>query len=115
MEYKLLPQTFYKKGFDFEQVKRNQNFAIYKRTKSPQNWSYEVIKILRGNGFSIKDKNGKEVKFEPSESFPSSEQWGTYGFTYSPQSSNNPLQDAINKFNELVNLDNQKLTKGKNA
>lgn len=72
---KLLSTSFKRNGFAFEQVLRAGHWAIYRKTKG--NWAgYEVIRVLRHNGRII---GGKTI--EPSEYYPSSENWGTLGFS----------------------------------
>jgi len=77
--YKPLPKQFRRDGFDFRQIAREKNAAIYEQT-----WSgchnpsvcYEVIRIRRREGFEI---DGRFVA--PAEVYPNSEAWGSDGFT----------------------------------
>jgi hypothetical protein len=77
--YKPLPTRFRHDGFDYRQIAREGNAAIYE-----QAWSglreprvcYEVIRIRRRDGFDI---GGRFV--EPAEVYPNSEAWGVGGFT----------------------------------
>ena len=77
--YKPLPTQFRRDEFDYRQIAREGNAAIYEQT-----WSgchnpsvcYEVIRIRRRDGFQI---GGRFV--EPAEIYPKSEAWGTDGFT----------------------------------
>jgi len=77
--YKPLPTRFRHCGFDYRQIAREGNAAIYE-----QHWTgcakpsvcYEVIRIRRREGFQIA---GRFV--EAAELYPRSEAWGTYGFT----------------------------------
>ena len=77
--YKPLPTQFRRDGFDFRQIARERNAAIYEQT-----WSgchnpsvcYEAIRIRRREGFEI---DGRFV--EPAEVYPNSEAWGSDGFT----------------------------------
>ena len=76
---KPLPIRFRRDGFDFRQIAREGNAAIYE-----QAWSgcgepsvcYEVIRIRRREAFQI---DGRLV--EPAEVYPSSGAWGVDGFT----------------------------------
>jgi len=76
---KPLPTQFRHDGFDYRQVSRRRESAIYE-----QRWSgcpkrsvcYEVIRIRRRAGFQI---NGRFV--DPAEVYPKSEAWGVDGFT----------------------------------
>jgi hypothetical protein len=77
--YRRLPLQFRRDGFDYEQIAREGDAAIYKQTwngcRNPS-VSYEVIRIRRRNGFQI---GGRSV--EPAEVYPNSEAWGIDGFT----------------------------------
>jgi hypothetical protein len=74
-----LPTRFRRDGFDFRQIARQRDAAIY-----AQVWNvcsdpavcFEVVRIKRREGFEIK---GKFI--EPREVYPNSEAWGTDGFT----------------------------------
>jgi hypothetical protein len=78
--YKSLPTQFRHHGFDYGQIYRGGEAAIYK-----QRWSgsgscsacYEVIRIRQRDGFEI---NGRFV--EAAEIYPNSEAWGVDGFTF---------------------------------
>jgi len=77
--YKPLPTRFRHCGFDYRQIAREGNAAIYE-----QRWDgcadpslcYEVIRIRRREGFQI----GARL-VEAAEVYPNSEAWGTDGFT----------------------------------
>jgi hypothetical protein len=74
---KPLPTQFTKQGFEFTQIKRVGMLAIYvKQSLHNKGSTYEVIRVQSHNGRTIAGKY-----FEPAEYFPSSEQWGTHGFT----------------------------------
>lgn len=78
--YKRLPTKFSRDGFDYRQVAREGDAAIYEQT-----WSgcpnpsvcHEVIRIHRREGFQI---DGRFV--EPAEAYPHSDSWGVDGFTF---------------------------------
>jgi hypothetical protein len=77
--YKRLPKQFRRDEFDFRQIAREGDAAIYEQTWSGcpnPSISYEVIRIRRREGFQI---GGRFI--EPSEVYPNSESWGTDGFT----------------------------------
>jgi hypothetical protein len=77
--YKPLPTRFRRDGFDFRQIAREGNAAIYEQTWSgcaEPSVCYEVIRIRRRDGFQI---DGRLV--EPAEVYPSSGAWGVDGFT----------------------------------
>lgn len=78
MNFKPLSKDFRKFGFNFKQIWREGDYAIYEQTRngSPQcNW--ESIRIRRHNGYTIGG-----VDIEPSEVYPSNEKWGNDGFTH---------------------------------
>ena len=79
--YRPLPKEFRRDGFDYRQIAREGNAAIYE-----QRWTgcaepsvcYEVIRIRRREGFQIGGR------FDgPAEVYPASKLWGTDGFTLS--------------------------------
>jgi hypothetical protein len=78
--YKPLPTRFRRDGFNYRQIAREGDAAIYEQT-----WSscsnrcvcYEVIRIRRREGFQI---NGRFV--EPAETYPKTDAWGVDGFTF---------------------------------
>jgi hypothetical protein len=77
--YRPLAGKFSRDGFNYQQIVREGQAAIYEQT-----WSgcsnpsvrYEVIHIRRREGFHI---DGRFV--EPAEVYPNSESWGVDGFT----------------------------------
>ena len=78
--YKPLPTQFSRDGFNYRQIARERDAAIYE-----QIWSacsnpsacYEVIRIRRRESFHI---NGRFV--EAAEVYPNSNVWGMDGFTF---------------------------------
>ena len=76
---KPLPTRFRRDGFEYRQIARERDAAIYE-----QIWSgcaepsvcYEVIRVCRREGFHI---GGRLV--EPAEVYPRSGAWGVDGFT----------------------------------
>jgi hypothetical protein len=78
--YKPLPVEFRADGFNYRQIAREGEWAIYEQTWSgcsDPSVSYEVIRIRRREGFQI---DGRLV--EPAEVYPKSEAWGVDGFTF---------------------------------
>ena len=77
--YRSLATQFSRDGFNYQQIAREGDAAIYERT-----WSgcpnpcacYEVIRIQERQGFHI---DGRFV--EPAEVYPNSDAWGVDGFT----------------------------------
>ena len=74
---KLLETKFTSNGFNFEQVFREGDFAVYKKWKEGRDYKgFEAIKIKRHNGYTIAGNY-----CPPAEMYPSNEQWGVSGFT----------------------------------
>jgi hypothetical protein len=77
---KPLPKEFRRDGFNYRQIAREGDAAIYEQTwlgcPEPRR-SYEVIRIRRREGFQI---GGRFV--EPAEVYPASGVWGVDGFTF---------------------------------
>jgi hypothetical protein len=77
--YKRLPTQFRHDGFDYRQIARERNAAIYEQAwngcRNPS-VCYEVIRIRRREGFQIGARS-----VEPGEVYPNSEAWGVDGFT----------------------------------
>jgi hypothetical protein len=77
--YRPLPIAFSRNGFNYRQITREGNAAIYQ-----QIWSgcsnpsvcYEILRIRRREGFQI---DGRLI--EPAEVYPTSDAWGVDGFT----------------------------------
>lgn len=78
--YKRLERHFHRGQFSFKQLVRQGDVMIYSqswRGCSEPSIAFEVICVRRHNGKEIK---GQWV--EPSEFYPSSSEWGKYGFTF---------------------------------
>jgi hypothetical protein len=92
--YKPLPTQFWRDGFQYRQIAREGDAAIYEQT-----WTgcaeptrcYEVIRIRRRERFRI---DGRFV--EPSEVYPNSKAWGVDGFTVTDK------EAAFTKLRELA-------------
>ena len=92
--YKPLPKEFRKDGFNYRQIVRDGDAAVYEQTWADCNnpsVSYEVIRIRQREGFQIK---GRLV--EPGEVYPNSEAWGVDGFTLTDKDA------AFAKFRKLA-------------
>ena len=77
--YRPLPKEFRRYEFDFRQIAREGNAAIYEQTWSGcrnPSVSYEVIRIRRREGFEIGSRF-----VEAAEVYPNSEAWGVDGWT----------------------------------
>jgi hypothetical protein len=79
--YKALPKEFRRDGFNYRQIAREADAAIYEQTwngcRNPS-VCYEVIRIRCREGFQIVNKF-----VEPAEVYPKSEAWDVDGFTLS--------------------------------
>src|SRR5690242_2716393 len=79
--YRPLPKEFRRDGFDYREIARESNTAIYS-----QAWSgcsdpvicFELVRVRQRAGFWI---HGRFV--EPAEVYPNSEAWGVDGWTFS--------------------------------
>ena len=76
--YKPLPTQLRRKKFNYQQIYREGDVAIYKQIWKGNEHSavFEVIRIRQREGFRI---GGRFV--EPAEVYPGSEAWGVDGFT----------------------------------
>ena len=82
-----LPLTFKKDQFDYKQIMRDDEKALYAQGYASSDGktfdivAYEVIKIRqqKANTVSI---GGVDVEFKEKELYPSSEQWGMFGWTF---------------------------------
>jgi hypothetical protein len=77
--YKPLPVEFTRDSFNYRQIARDSDAAIYEQKwngRSDASACYEVIRIRRHDGFHI---GGRLV--EPGEIYPNSEAWGVDGWT----------------------------------
>jgi hypothetical protein len=88
---KILEKNFERKIFNYEQLYRKGNLAIYaQKNKETGSATYEVIIIKSHNGYEIGG-----VKIEPSEVYPGDSQWGILGWTCQT------MEAAKNKINKL--------------
>lgn len=86
---KTLPESFEKKGFLHKQEYRHENVAVYKRWKPDwkPHWETILVRVAPASKFTVDEvKNGqvrtRTIEREEGEVYPSSEQWGTFGWTY---------------------------------
>lgn len=75
---KTLEKKFTYKEFEYSQILRDGNFAIYRQKLKDggKSETFEVIIIDSHNGYEIAGQ-----KIPPSEMYPSTNQWGVKGFT----------------------------------
>jgi len=73
-----LATRFRHDGFDYLQICREGNVAVYQQTwkGNERSAAFEIIRVRRHDGFHI---GGRFV--EPGEVYPKSEAWGTNGWT----------------------------------
>lgn len=88
---KILEKEFKANRFNFKQVTRVGDAAIYEKTAvGGKAVSIEVIRIKSHDGYELAG-----TKIAPAEVYPSTSQWGIYGWTY------NKMEDAVKKLNSL--------------
>ena len=88
---KTIDKEFTYKNFNYKQILRDGKIAIYEQTlKDGKKLNYEVVIIEEHNGYEIAGN-----KFPPAEMYPSSNQWGVKGFTFTN------YDDALIKFKKL--------------
>lgn len=89
---KAIETSFTQKGFQLTQLKREGLAALYRKTKKGFSFeSFEVVILKRNPPFMFHGKPCGDC-----ESYPRSEQWGTFGWTFSDE------DDAVKKFREAV-------------
>jgi hypothetical protein len=93
---------FRKDGFDYRQLAREGQLAIYELTWQGRTDSaaFEVVRIRAHDGFTI---GGKTV--EPGEIYPRSELWGIDGFTFTDRAA------ADEKFRALCSKNQPEATR----
>jgi hypothetical protein len=88
---KTIDKEFTYKNFNYKQILRDGKIAIYEqKLKDGIKINYEVVIIEEHNGYEIAGN-----KFPPAEMYPSSNQWGVKGFTFTD------YDDAFVKFKKL--------------
>lgn len=85
---------FSRKGFHFRQIYRHGQFAVFERTRLP-NFTQKHYETVRLKPFPAHFTFGRQ--FDAGEAYPSSEQWGSYGFTIPTESA------ALAKVEEMRN------------
>jgi len=74
---KQLEKSFSRKKFQYDQVIRKGNLAIYTQTHiESKSQTFEVIVIKSHNGYEIAG-----TRIEPAEVYPGDNQWGILGWT----------------------------------
>ena len=72
-----LKTEFKKYGYTLRQIKRVGAAALFEQSKNGVLHTYEVVRVLFHNGYTL---GGRD--FPPSEFYPSPEQWGAHGWTF---------------------------------
>jgi len=77
--YRPLPKEFRHNGFDYRQIYRQGDLAIYRQTwkGSEHSAAFEVIRVKRREAFQVEGR-----LIEPAEVYPNSEGWDADGFTF---------------------------------
>ena len=92
-----------KHKFQFEQLARTGNIALYKKSLiEGTTYGFELIKITSHNGYEMGG-----VWIEPAEMYPGNEQWGVKGFSYTQER----FEQALEHFDRLVKQDRVKTEK----
>jgi hypothetical protein len=94
---KRLPRKFTKHRYQFEQLCRTENTAIYLQHINGREKSFEVIIIRVADRKPV--KSGGKVEWadcQPYECYPSSDTWGSCGFTYSTEEDARAKYDLLN-------------------
>ena len=82
-DMKILPTTFRSDGFYFELLKRDGDIALFRKTKL--GFSFETFEVVLVQHHKERIIAGKSI--EGGEAMPSSEQWGSKGWTFSEKTS----------------------------
>ncbi len=93
---KSLPTEFSKNGFNFRQLLRDGNVALFAKWNEDVPETYEVILIQSHDGYEIA---GSHV--EAGEFYPASTSWGQHGWTYVL------LEEAKKQFRDLLDVKHQ--------
>jgi hypothetical protein len=94
---KRLPKTFTHNRYQFDQLCRTEKRAIYVQHVSGRQKGFEVVVITVANRKILK-VSGRVTweAFEPYECYPSSEAWGTSGWTYTTELDARAKYDLLN-------------------
>jgi hypothetical protein len=102
MNFKPLNFQFRKSGFLLELIKRDGLVCLVKRSRIGFPYippHYEVVKLRQNPAWTTPTG----IHMPPSETYPSSQTWGTYGFTYkSLDKPEHGSWTALSRYNTLV-------------
>jgi hypothetical protein len=96
--YRPVATSFKHAGFNYRQIARENDIAIYEQRwirpngELSENVAYEVVRIRRREAEKFLDGFSAPAR----EVYPSSEQWGDYGWTLTDR------DPAFNKFRQIV-------------
>jgi hypothetical protein len=96
--YKPLRTNFKYKGFDFTQIDRIGDVALFEQSKVGLSRTWHEVVIVQRHG----DYEVSGVKIEAAETMPSSSAWGKFGWTYRSPTA------ARTRFDELVKREKDK-------
>ena len=88
---KILQKEFNSKGFHHKQLIRRGNIAIFERSKGTAT-HLETIIIGSHNGYTLAG-----VYIEPSETYPSTANWGSRGWTFTNNTMALAKMEALEK------------------
>ena len=100
---KQLPEKFTRNRHQFEQLRRTENTAMYLQHIKGRQKAFEVIVIAVTDRRPVR-VNGR-VGWEscgPYERYPSSESWGTAGWTYTTFEAAREKYDELNQSGDLA-------------
>ena len=89
-----LKKEFTTSGFDFRQMKRKGDWALYEKRRGGS-VSYEVIKIRSKEETKAKIQ-GKEIIFKGGEYYPSTTEFGDFGWAFIE------LRNALHEYGVLT-------------
>lgn len=89
---KTTPKEFNRSGWHFRQIFREGEIAVFERSRLPD-MSQQHFETVRLKPYSAGEVFGRVI--EAGESYPSSEEWGTYGFTLSDKTAARAKADEM--------------------
>jgi len=93
-ENEILQTEFKNRGFQFRQLKRDGNIALYEKRDGASR-SYEIIKI-RSKEENKTIIEGRKITFKGGEYYPSDSEWGDFGWSFME------LRNALSEYQAYV-------------
>jgi hypothetical protein len=94
---KRLPEKFSRDRYQFEQLCRTENTAIYLQHVNGRQKAFEVIVIGIADRKPVKvNERITWMKCDAYECYPSKHLWGSYGFTYTSEQDARAKYDLLN-------------------